>query len=168
VQSTLDELADGCAVCWVLADAADEADEADDEAEESDTYMHARASCQRYDGLTDAALDEFRRGIRYNGSESYACMKCGVEQRVCGRGEDGSAPCRWPNVLVAVVRAAVEEPEYARLVRRLGYKGSVGGRRGLDEYAAWLGKRHGRRLWGRVVSNGMAVMARVIVYLAGE
>jgi hypothetical protein len=162
VQSTLDELADGCAVCWVLAD-ADEANEA-----EGETYMHARASCRRYAGLADAALDEFRRGIRYDGSESYACMKCGVEQRMCGRGDDSSAPCRWPNVLMPIVRAAMQERECVQLVRELGYSGGTRGRRGLVEYGAWLGQRHGRRLWGKVVSNGMAVMVRVIIHLAGE
>lgn len=151
VRSTLDKLADGCAVCWAL--------------DGDGHYMHARVSCGRYSRLTAAKLDEFRRGIRYKGG-SYACMKCGVEQRLCGRGEDSEAPCHWANVLVPIVRAAVEDSEYVVLVRAEGYKGSVSGE-GLAEYAAWLGKKYGR-LWGKVVSNGMAVMARVILYVEGD
>jgi hypothetical protein len=161
VESTLDELADGCAVCWVLADGCGDGS-GDDE-----PYMHARASCQRHNELAEAALDEFRRGIRYDAAGGYACMKCGVEQRLCGRGEDQEqAKCRWPNVLVPIVRAALKRGQCVRLVQGLGYGGRTRGRAGLAEYGAWLGRRHGRRLWGRVVSNGMAVMVRVVLHLA--
>lgn len=148
VRPILDELKDGCAVCWVL-----------------DSEDHARASCQRQE-LSNSELDEFRKGIRYGGP--YACFKCGLEQRMCGRGDDSSAPCKWPNVLVAVVRAALADQEYRPLIRQLGYAGKASGRQGLAEYAAWLGKAHTRRLWGELVSNGMAVMVRVILYLEGD
>jgi superfamily II DNA/RNA helicase len=148
VRPMLDDLRDGCAVCWVLDDGD-----------------HVRASCQREE-ITNAELDEFRKGIRYDGP--YACFKCGLEQRMCGRGDDSSAPCKWPNVLVPVVRAALADQECGPLIRQLGYKGKVSGRQGLAEYAVWLGKAHTRRLWGQLVSNGMAVMVRVILHLAED
>jgi hypothetical protein len=175
VEATLNELADACAVCWLLtADGpgaqssdGDDESESDDESENED-YMHARASCYRYVRLKDAALDQFRRGIRYDDGESYACWKCGIEQRLCGRGDDSAAPCRWPNVLVPVVRAAMDDSDYTRVVRRLGYTGGARGRNAMREYGAWLGKRYGRRLWGRVVSNGMAAMVAVMLARAAE
>jgi superfamily II DNA helicase RecQ len=160
VESTLDELADGCGLCWVLADddeaGSDEADEA--------YIMHESTACEENDGLTQETLDEFRRGVRYDERGSYACRKCGIQQRLCGRDDPESGRCRWPNVLVPVVRAAMRDPEYRRLPRKLGYKGRAGeGARALAEYGAWLGERHGERLWGQLVSNGMMVMVRVIL-----
>jgi hypothetical protein len=51
------------------------------------------------------------------------------------------------------------------MARRLGYGGTATGEREgrLAEYGAWLGKRYGPPLWGGAVSNGMAVMARVLL-----
>jgi hypothetical protein len=57
----------------------------------NETYIYARANYRRYAGFTDAALDEFRRGIRYDDNESYACIKCGVEQRIYERNDDNNA-----------------------------------------------------------------------------
>jgi hypothetical protein len=71
-------------------------------------------------------------------------------------------------VLVPVVRAAMDDSDYTRVVRRLGYTGGARGRNAMREYGAWLGKRHGRRLWGRVVSNGMAAMVAVMLARAAE
>jgi hypothetical protein len=145
VEATLNELADACAVCWLLTADGPGAQSSDGESENVD-YMHARASCHRYVKPKDSALDQFRRGIHYDDGESYACWKCGIEQRLCGRGDDSAAPCRWPNVLVPVVRAAMDDPDYTRVVRRLGYTGGAWGRNAMREYGAWLGKRHPRRL----------------------
>jgi superfamily II DNA/RNA helicase len=135
VEATLTELAAGCAVCWVFGR----------------NFDHARASC-RHKQFGEVALHTFRQQIRYSGG-MYACMKCGIEQHICGRGDDSNAPCRWPNVLVGVARAVWG----FGVVRRLGFTG------GLQEYGVWLGKVHGQQLWGRLVSNGMAVVVRTIL-----
>jgi superfamily II DNA helicase RecQ len=169
VERTLDELADGCGMCWILADdeAESRASGAGGASEADEAHMHASRTCERNDGLTQATLDEFRRGIRYDEDGSYACRKCGVQQRLCGRDKAELGRCRWPNVLVPVVRAAIREAEYWRLARKLGYKGRTGeGIRALSEYGAWLGERHRERLWGQLVSNGMMLIVRVILDLA--
>ena len=165
VEEVLDELADGCGLCWVLADETDGS-----KAGEAEEYMHASTTCDRNNGLMQETLDEFRAKIRYDDKGgSYACRKCGMQQRLCGRDDVVTGRCRWPNVLVPIVRAAVRDTEHRWLARKLGYNGRVSeGRQGLAEYAAWLGKRHGERLWGQLVSNGMAVMVRVILELASE
>jgi superfamily II DNA or RNA helicase len=167
VESTLDELADGCGLCWVLADdeaGNGEAEASGGEAKADEAYMHKGTACDRNDGLTQEALDGFRRGIRYDERGSYACMKCGIQQRLCGRDDVVSGRCRWPNVLVPMVRAAMRDAEYRWLPRKLGYKGRAGeGARALAEYGAWLGERYGERLWGQLVSNGMVVMVWVIL-----
>jgi hypothetical protein len=68
-------------------------------------------------------------------------------------------------VLAPVVRAAFDVAECVEMARRLGYGGTATGEREgrLAEYGAWLGKRYGPPLWGGAVSNGMAVMARVLL-----
>lgn len=104
--------------------------------------------CRRGGGLAQAALDKFRRGIRYQAEQSYACWKCGIQQRLCGRDDVESGQCRWPNVLVPMVRAVTQDDECVEhVLRKLGYAGATGGAQAaLAQYAAWLGKRYGRRL----------------------
>lgn len=52
VRRLLDELADGCPVCWILDG-------------EEDSYLHSLLECRRFAGLGQVAYDEFRRLVRY-------------------------------------------------------------------------------------------------------
>jgi hypothetical protein len=148
VQEVLDELADGCAACWVTQ-----------QGEES--YIHSLKGCRRVTQLSQEACDEFRRQIRYE-VKSHSCTKCGISQRFCATGIGERLDCQWPNVAVPIVRAAMGSVEGFEVIQRISYKGEF---RDWVEYGRWLGRRHERRFWGEWMSNGMVVLAQFILYL---
>jgi len=151
VREALDEIADGCAACWVV-----EGDE--------DGHLHSLARCQKRAELTQAACDEFRRQIRYE-VKSHSCTKCGISQKFCATGVGEGMRCQWPNVLIPMVRTAMGSGELgARILRRAGFEGETEDWRG---YADWLGRRHDRRVWGEWMSNAMVVLIEVVLYSLG-
>lgn len=139
VREAMDELADLCPVCWVVGDAVTGPGM-------DGSCLHSLVGCRKYERLTQAGLDGFRRLISYN-RDSHSCTKCGVSQRFCATGQETGLRCQWPNVLVPVVRAAVALEEGLEIIRQVGYMGEFSG--DLKEYERWLGKRHIRRVWGR-------------------
>jgi superfamily II DNA helicase RecQ len=156
VREAMDELADSCPVCWVVGDAVP--------APGMDgSCLHSLVECRKYERLTQAGLDSFRRLISYN-RDSHSCTKCGVSQRFCVTGQETGVRCQWPNVVVPVVRAAVALEEGLEVIRQVGYRGGFSGE--LKEYGRWLGRRHVRRVWGEVMSNAMVVFIKVILYLS--
>jgi superfamily II DNA or RNA helicase len=155
VQMTMDELADGCGVCGVVGDALGPVND--------DSWTsHRSRECKKYQGLSGDELDAFRRLIHYT-KDSHSCTKCGISQIYCATKEDIRNKCQWPNVLIPVVRTAVMLAEGIEIVRRVGYKGELSG--DFREYARWLAKRHGSRVWGEFFSNAMVVFIRVILWL---
>lgn len=149
VQRLLDELADSCPVCWILDG-------------EDDSYLHSLVGCQRFRGLGQVTCDEFRIKIRYERG-SHTCMKCGISQKLCATGEDRKARCQWSNVLVPVVKVAVETVGGLEIVRKAGFEEELGG--DLSNYGKWLGQRHVRRVWGLLMSNAMVVLIKVVLYI---
>jgi hypothetical protein len=156
VREAMDELADLCPVCWVVGDAVPVAGA-------DGSYVHSLAECRKYERMTQAGLDSFRRLISY-GRDSHSCTKCGVSQKFCATGQETGLRCQWPNVVVPVVRAAVALEEGLEIIRQVGYTGGFSGE--LKEYGGWLGKRHIRRVWGEVMSNAMVVFIKVVLYLS--
>jgi Helicase conserved C-terminal domain len=150
VKQALDDMAEGCALCWVLGG-------------EGTDFMHSLAQCDRWLGVTEADLDEFRRQIVYQ-RNSHSCTRCGMSQKYCATGQDTSMPCQWPNVVVAVLRAPMGSAEGFSLIQRVGYQGSY---QDWSGYTRWLGLRHEQRVWGDWMSNGMAVLIEVILYTLG-
>lgn len=146
VQQRLDELTSGCGFCWVITGRV----AADD---------HDSSRCRRWSCSQEAAVAQFRRQIRYpRGGRS--CHRCGIDQRWCQRGRPAAGGCRWPFVLVPVVRATVSLASGQATVRQLGYEGDFAA--GLAGYSAWLGRDHGQRVCGLWMSSGMAVLVRVL------
>lgn len=155
VQMTMDELVEGCGVCGIVGDALGPG--------EGDSWAsHSSRKCKKYQGLSGDELEAFRRLIHY-GKDSHSCTKCGISQVYCATRENIGNKCQWPNVLLPVVRTAVMLVEGIEIVRRAGYRGELGG--DFQEYASWLGKRHGSRVWGEFFSNAMVVLIRVILWL---
>jgi len=150
VRRLLDEVADGCAACWMLDG-------------EEDSYLHSLATCRKFSHLSQAAYDEFRGTIWYEKS-SHTCTKCGISQKLCATAEDTEARCRWSNVLVPVVRAAMGTAAGLDVIRKAGYDARPGD--DLEEYGRWLGRRHGRRVWGVLMSNAMVVLIRMLLYIS--
>jgi hypothetical protein len=117
--------------------------------------------CTAYLGVTGPEVDRFRREIRDAGG-SHSCRRCWVSQKYCATREHTNNQCQWPNVVVPLARAAAEVEEGAQIVRRCGYRGELGG--DWKEYAAWLGRRHNRRVWGEYFSNVMVVAIRIALF----
>lgn len=151
VEETLEELADGCAACWVM----------------SGDWRHAALVCEerkRLDvGLSDEECDRFRKRIRYEGS-SHSCHRCGISQKLCATGQDSQAKCQWPNVLVPIMCGMIKTAAGVAVLQRVGFdRGEQEREQEREEYARWLGRRHPRRIWGEVVSNATASLIAFIV-----
>lgn len=151
VKEVLDEVADGCAACWMTQ-------------EGEEAHLHSLKGCQRVGELTQAVCDEFRRRIVYE-VRSHSCTRCGISQRYCATGVGEGMRCQWPNVLVPIVRGAMGSAVGMEVLRRVGFKG---GFREWEEYGRWLGQRHKRRVWGEWMSNAMVVLIEITLFMVGE
>jgi superfamily II DNA helicase RecQ len=152
VRTALDEMAEGCAICWMTVGDGSE-------------QGHGIKSCGRHEAVTAQGLEELRARIRYEGS-SHSCYRCGLSQKYCATGEDVELRCQWPQVVMAVVYVAMGDPTGTfRMVQRLGYAGEL---RDWVAYGKWLGRRHERRVWGGLASNAMAVVVELVLWATGE
>lgn len=73
----LDELADGCAACWVTGQGE----------EDEDRSLHSPVECRM--GLSELSVDgcdNFRRGLKY-AKDSHTCFKCGISRELCVAGQ---------------------------------------------------------------------------------
>ena len=153
VQEVLDELADGCAACWVTQQGEGD----------GDWFLHSRVECTA--GRAELSIngcDNFRKGLRY-AKDSQTCFKCGISQKLCNTRKSNKEKCQWTGVAVPILIAAMGGGEEGlRILRRCGFNGEQGNWNG---YRKWLGLRHERRLWGENVSNSMAVLVSVILHV---
>jgi superfamily II DNA helicase RecQ len=151
MQEAMEEIGQGCAVCWMLGEAG------------SDGWKeHFVLHCRAFEGLTGAMVDAFRRGVR-DGGGSHSCQRCWVSQKYCATGQDTNNRCQWPNRVVPLARAAAEIEEGVKMIRGCGFQGELGGDWG--EYALWLGKRHRERVWGEYFSNAMVVVIWITTFV---
>ena len=100
--------------------------------------------------------DEFRVKIR-DRTVKNNCRRCWVSQKYCATGEGMDKRCQWPNVVVPLAFAARLTDRGMGAMRQLGFTET-----GDKAYALWLGKRHGREIWGQIFSNAMAMAIQVI------
>jgi superfamily II DNA helicase RecQ len=160
VEKTLDDLADGCASCWLLAVTQGRGNE-----DNNDLWTHSAQDCTiRQDdesglGLSEDECNKFRQAIRYEKS-THSCYKCGVSQRFCNTRQDGERPCQWPNVAMPLLRGVMRMHNGMTILQRAGYTGI---KEDWPAYTTWLGQRHQRRIWDEVVSNAMATLIELIV-----
>jgi hypothetical protein len=154
VRVVLNELADGCAGCWVTQDG-------------DLAHLHARQSCSAVAELSWQACEEFQRLVRYE-RDSHSCMRCGVSQEFCATGVEVGQQCQWPGVVVPIVRAAMMGAERGgdkmmrSILQQAGYRDGFGD---WSAYRSWLGRQHERRVWGKRMSNAMVVVIRIILYV---
>jgi hypothetical protein len=153
VQAMMDELVEVCVVCWALGPIDDGV-----------WASHWTRDCKAHPGLTGSELDAFRRDIRYD-KDSHSCTKCGISQAYCATGEDASKTCQWSNILVPIVRVTVALEGAVGFVREVGFEGELLG--DYKEYAYWLGKRHGSRVWREFFSNAMVLFVRMLLLFKG-
>ena len=163
VEETLDELSDGCVVCFV-----DSADEPDID------WQHEREQCPQQEQQQEqdnndeqgnrengAEIEKFRESIRFE-ARSHSCFKCGLSQKLCRTGQDSKETCQWPNVMALMVRRTMSVRSGAAILNKVGFRGNLGD---WGEYARWLGLRHERRIWGELMSNATALMIELIVWI---
>jgi superfamily II DNA or RNA helicase len=163
VEETLDELSDGCVVCFV--ESADEP--------EID-WQHERERCPQQEQRREqdnndeqgrresgAEIEKFRESIRFE-ARSHSCFKCGLSQKLCRTGRDSKETCQWPNVIISMVRRTMSVRSGTAILDKVGFRGNHGD---WDAYARWLGLRHERRIWGELMSNATALMIELIVWI---
>jgi superfamily II DNA helicase RecQ len=145
IREVLQELVDGCPVCWVygLPDWAE--------------HAHADCNwCRTHDtALASEICESIRRTLLRWTPATHTCYKCGLSQHFCATGQETAEKCQWPGIVVPMLV----------LIARCG--GKVLERfkvQGLEKTAlfAWFTQKHGQRKWGAVVSNGMAVLGAVL------
>ena len=160
---TLDQVASGCAVCWISAAITGTGD-----------WLHDGRRCQRrwtmktdhgqIVDMSDGACNAFRERTRYLDS-SRTCFRCGISQKLCNTKEEGQGRCQWPGVAIPVVRAAMGHPVGRKIIGQAGYEGEMDD---WDAYALWLGQPHRLRLWGELASNSMVVIKGFLIYCRRE
>jgi hypothetical protein len=151
----LDELADGCAACWVTRQGEDD----------EDWFLHSPADCRVGPSeLSVDGCDNFRRRLRY-AKDSHTCFKCGISQKLCNSRKGSKEKCQRTGVAMPILIAAMGAGQEGQaILERCGF------RRGSDDlsgYQKWLGLRHQRQIWGENVSNSMAVLLSVILHTKG-
>jgi hypothetical protein len=187
VRAKLNELAQStCPYCWaivheVFEGRAGEAGEAGELGrQDQEAARHSLWQCPRVQGT--AAMEEIkeiRRGIRYS-KEVHTCRKCGMMDyffdRDSSRGRSSSSQqnCAWPNVVIPLLcglRAAAEAKathdssnasvRTHTMLGRVGYREENSRR---AEFSKWISRQHtGRRVFSRVVGNGVAVAVAAIL-----
>ena len=163
VLDTLDEVASGCAACWVLAALGGSGD-----------WLHDGGTCERRkrirtaDGemmdMSEWTCDVFRKTIRHLG-DSRTCFHCGVSQKLCNTREEGQGRCQWPRVAAPLVKMAMGCTMGRSIIRQAGYQGEM---QDWEAYALWLGQTHRLRLWGEMASNSMVVIKEFLLYCRRE
>jgi superfamily II DNA helicase RecQ len=163
VEEALDQMANGCPVCWIAAALGSDCD-----------WMHDGRTCQQREHipldtgdlllLGERACDQFRTTIRYlEGSKT--CHACGISQKMCRTRESGQGGCQWPRIATPIVMLATSNTFGRNIIRQAGYEDEPGD---WAAYALWLGQPHRLRLWGELVSNSMVVIKDFLVYCKQE
>jgi hypothetical protein len=158
--------------------------------EAQEATMHSLWQCPRLQekaelefvrrGIWDdiAELEEVRRGIWYS-RDVHTCRKCGMMDYLCTRENSRASSsrqqdCAWPNVVIPLLcglRAAAEATAMLHCndasartrttLGRVGYQEKDGRRAGFSK---WISQQcTGRRVFSRVVGNGVAAVVQAIL-----
>lgn len=142
---TMYSLGDFCAACW----GCDRSD--------SNGFDHSPKDCTAAHSL--AEVEAFRGQLRFD-KDTHSCYKCGISQRLCRTGQDSNEVCQWPGRMAPILYALVQREDRLHTLRDAGCNEDSSD---VAACVQWLGRRHPRRIWNEVVSNGMAVLIRAIV-----
>ena len=152
----LDQLADGCAACWVTGKGE----------EDGDWFLHSPVECRMGPSeLLVDGCDDFRRGLRY-AKDSRTCFKCGISQKLCNSRKGSKEKCQWTGVAMPILIAAIGAGQDGQVIlKRCGFQGESDD---WGTYRKWLGLRHQQRIQGENISNSIAVLIPVILYIIKE
>jgi hypothetical protein len=180
VRAKLDELAQSiCPYCWAIVHEIFDGRPSEGgelARQEQEAAMHSLWQCPRVQDIAEA--EEVRRRIWYS-RDVHTCRKCSIMDYLCTRENSrGSSSrqqdCAWPNVVVpllsglraaAEAKAMLESDDASARTRttlgRVGYQEKDSCRAGFSK---WIGKQYtGRRVFGRVVGNGVAAVVEAIL-----
>jgi hypothetical protein len=163
VEDALDQMANGCPVCWVTSALGS-----------GRAWLHDGKTCSHRQtipndngdilNVSEDACDRFRATVRYlDGGKT--CHACGISQKMCRTREIGQGGCQWPRIAPAILMLATTDTFGRNIIRQAGHPGELGDWRG---YALWLGQPHRLRLWGELVSNSMMVIKDFLIYCKQE
>jgi hypothetical protein len=159
----MDELRQGCAICWLMS-------KVEDGAEEDAFIGHQTMVCKGEEAVSGAVVDKFRRLVK-GWKESHSCFRCWVSQRYCATGESVENRCQWPNIVIPLVRTALLVEKGQQIVQEVGFVLKVGEEEtwvaSEEDYGRWLGARHKERVWGEIFSNAMVVAIRILLEFGG-
>jgi hypothetical protein len=181
VRAKLNEVAQQiCPYCWGILQEVFGGEGSAKRIEEEQKAEHSVWECWRLLERGESVqqqLDSVRRWIYYS-REVDVCWKCGMIQKLC-EWESGEQQqqqkCSWNNIVVPVLYGLLEAAAARRqldgdradtVLGRSGYDiGVEESRENRDRrFGQWIGQKHiGRRVLGRVVSNGAAVVVGAIV-----
>jgi superfamily II DNA helicase RecQ len=150
VEEAFTELREGCAICWVVGQEFKTA-------EEEQWRRHKAMQCTAWERALGMQADGFRAKMQDRMVKNN-CRRCWVSQRYCATGEGMDKRCQWPNVVVPLAFAARLTRNGIRAMGELGFAET-----GDEAYAGWLGKRHGKEIWGQMFSNAMAIAIRLVL-----
>ena len=159
---TLDQIANGCAACWIMVAMTGTGDWLHGSSECNEEHVRAGAGGGFVD-MSERAYDVFRKQIRY--SDGRTCFRCGISQKLCNTREEEQGQCQWPRIAAPVLRAAMASTIGRNIIRQAGYDGEMGDWNG---YALWLAQPHRLRQWKELVSNSMVVITQFLMYCRQE
>jgi superfamily II DNA helicase RecQ len=163
VEDALDQMANGCPVCWVTAALGSGCGWMHDGKACSGRQTIANDTGDTLD-VSEVACDRFRATVRYlDGGKT--CHACGISQKMCRTRESGQGGCQWPRIAPAILMMVTTNTFGRNIVRQTGFLGELGD---WKSYALWLGQPHRLRLWGELVSNSMVVIKDFLVYCRQE
>ncbi|KAK0950983.1 hypothetical protein LTS01_025418, partial [Friedmanniomyces endolithicus] len=163
VEEALDQMANGCPVCWVTSALGG-----------GHAWLHDGRTYRRRRTVTidtggdiemgEDVCNRFRATVLYlDGGKT--CHACGISQKMCRTREAGRGGCQWPRIATAVVRLAMSNTIGRNIIRQAGYGGEMND---WQSYALWLGQPHRLRLWGELASNSMLIIKEFLVYCKQE
>ncbi len=120
---------------------------------------HSTSSCPGLEGL-QRQVEAFRSRIRY-APETHSCFRCGISQYLCATKTDTTNACQWPGVTAVVLYLPLINEAFHLSVRQAGYTGEYSDHN-VEAYRQWIGQRYEQRIWGENMSNGMAVLIRIV------
>jgi hypothetical protein len=149
IEEALSEMTIGCVYCWLEG------------GERHRVVMgHGTQDCP-WTRWNRADVERFRGQIRYT-ADSHTCHRCGISQHLCATKADTAHACQWPGVMAPVLFGAMQSESGFEEIQMAGYQAAY---QELSAYGQWLGQRHFQRIWGENMSNGMAVLRRIIQFI---
>jgi hypothetical protein len=142
----------GCRICWMfngIEEARHTWGDCDSTAGTKDLSFR---SCMDFQGLIDYKKDRQARFL--------SCFYCHVSQELCRDGykTKGASCWRWKHTVIPMALAATTEPDLWLQIQ------AAAGRdfKGRHDYGDWLGRKHGKLVCGREMTNAMAVFIIIL------